>query len=107
MIHKLALGLGALTAVGVLVAAMTVGGLAARSARAGETVAQTAADATPATRTQVDTVYVKPAPKQKVVHITKTTHPSSPPARQVVTVTAPRHGDDGEGGHGGERDGGD
>jgi hypothetical protein len=105
MVHKLALGIGGLAAVGVLVLAMAVGGLAAKPARAQELVAS-APTAAPTTQTQVDTVYVKPVPPAAVVHVTKTAKPSKTTAPRVITVTVKRPGG-GEGGDQGERDGGD
>lgn len=114
MVHKLALGVGALAAIAVLALAMGAGSLAARPARAEGVVVPGAptANATPATRTQVDTVYVKPVPKQRVVHVTRTTNPAKPTkASRVVTVAARPHGDENdendEGRGDGERDGGD
>lgn len=106
MVHKLALGIGGLAAVGVLVLAMAVGGLAARPTRAVESVAAAKPTAAPTTRTQVDTVYVKPVPPAKVVHVTKTTKPTKTAPPRVVTVTVNRPGG-GEGDDGGERGGGD
>ena len=104
MVHKLALGIGGLAAVAVLVLAIEAGGLAARPARILESATLAPPTAAPTTRTQVDTVYVKPVPPAKVVHVTKVAKPSATVAPRVVTVTVhrPRGGDDG-----GERDGGD
>lgn len=112
MVHKLALGIGAATAVAVLLAAMGVGGLAARPVRAQDPVIASAPAAAPVTQTQVDTVYVKPVPKAKVVHVTKTVKPTPTKSPRVVVVRVHRpSGDDGnerdEGGDGNERDGGD
>lgn len=106
MVHKLALGIGALSAAGVLVVALVVGGLAARPARAQDPVVPAAptADAAPTTKTQVDTVYVKPVPKAKVIHVTKRA-PAPTKAPRVVTVTVTKPGRGGD--DGGERDGGD
>ncbi len=105
MVHKLALGIGALAAVAVLVVALGVNGLAARPSRIQETANVPSPTSAPATRTQVDTVYVKPVPPAKVVHVTKVAKPSKTAAPRVVTVTVPRTGGEGDDGH--EREGDD
>jgi hypothetical protein len=106
MVHRIALVGGAIAATGILVLALGAGSLFAHSERAAESVAQPTAAPTPAT--QVDTVYVKPAPPQRVIHVTQTSPPSG--ARQtprvVVINKPPKHsGDDGGNGDGGDRGG--
>ena len=105
MVHKLALGIGALVAVGVLIGSLGISGLAAHPARAETAAVPTAtSDTTPLVKTQVDTVYVKPVPKAKVVHVTRTSPaPTRPPRVVTVTVHKPGNG----GGDDNERDGGD
>src|SRR4051794_1504539 len=78
MVHKLALSLGALAALGVIAVALGAGNLTTRAAPAEEAASlpQSGAAVAPAVRTQVDTVYVKPAPKQQVVHVTRPAKPS-------------------------------
>lgn len=104
MVHKLAIGIGGLAAVGVLVLALAAGGLAARPARAQESANLPAPTTAPTATTQVDTVYVKPVPPAKVVHVTKVAKPSKTSAPRVVTVTVHRPGG-GEGDDGGEHGG--
>ena len=104
MVHKVALCIGGLAAVGVLVLAMGVGGLAARPARAVEAANVPAPTPAPTATTQVDTVYVKPVPPAKVVHVTKVAKPTRTAAPRVVTVRVHRPGG---GDDGGERNGGD
>src|SRR6476469_2501313 len=104
MVHRIALIGGALAATGILMLAMGAGNLFARSDKAADSVAVSPVSPTPAT--QVDTVYVKPAPTQRVIHVTRTSPPSA--ARQtprVLVVNRPRHHGDDESGHddGGEQ----
>lgn len=100
MIHRIALITGIAAAAGILVLALGVGNLFARSSPAAD--AASAASAAPTAQTQVETVYVKPAPPQKVIHVTQTTHPTARQAPRTVIVNRPSHG----GGDDGENDGG-
>ncbi len=109
-IHRAGLAIAAVTAV------LTVGGFfvvdgyfsARRSpsaAPAGSITSAAAAPAASAARTvPPEVVYVRPAPSPKVIHITRT---AAPAPAQIVHVTVPgagREGNDGE--RGGETDGG-
>jgi hypothetical protein len=111
MVHRIALVGGAVAATGILALALGQGILFARSQQTTDPAAQSAPSPAPTPRTQIDTVYVKPAPPQQVIHLTQTSHPTT--ARQtprVVVVNHPPHGgdNDGEGrGDGGSERGGD
>lgn len=48
-------------------------------------------------------VYVRPAPSPKVIHVTRTAPPSPP---QVIHVTVPSSGGEGNDGEGGNENGG-
>ncbi len=135
MIHRLAVILGSVAAAAILAIGFAATGLGPTAAPANAEQldlasvtdpAVLAAPATPAasikpiTRVETTTVYVRPAPKPKVIHVTKrapTPAATQRPKVKVVHVTkvvpSKHHGDD-EGdddGHehdgGGEHDGGD
>ena len=109
MVHRIALLGGAVAAIGILAVALGAGNLFARSEPGADSGAQLLPSVAPSAQTQVDTVYVKPAAPQRVIHVTRTSPPSA--AKQtprVVVINRPRHGGDDEaGGHddGGERGG--
>jgi hypothetical protein len=105
MVHRIALIGGAVAAIGILVLAVGAGSLFARSGRGVDSVSASAATAEPTARTQVDTVYVKAAPPQRVIHVTQTSPPStSRQSPRVVVINKPPHGGDDE--DSGHRDGG-
>jgi hypothetical protein len=115
MIHRLALIIGSVAAAAVLALgfAATGFGPSAAPANADQPTAGTAADtalgaatdvspAKPITRVETTTVYVKPAPKAKVIHVTKRapapTKRQTPASQQVKVVHVTKvtaGGDDG------------
>jgi hypothetical protein len=119
MIHRLALIIGSVAAAGILALGFAATGFGPNAAPANAdqsttaSVADAAGPATdlpaakPVTRVQTTTVYVKPAPKPKVIHVTRSASApggnQAPAKRQVkvVHVTKPIRGDDG-GGEGGD-----
>jgi hypothetical protein len=93
VIQKISLMLASITAAAVLAVAVAAAGFAptptaAPAPAVAGSAAGPAADATPAATpaTQVDTVYVKPAPTPKVIRVVKTA-PSRPPI--VISRAAP------------------
>ena len=108
MVHRIALITGAAAAAGILVLALGVGGLFARSSPTADAAGSaSSATSAPAAQTKVETVYVKPAPPQRVIHVTQTAHPAARQAPRTVIVHRAGHGGDDEGGHDGGNDGGD
>ena len=103
MVHRIALITGAAAAAGILVLALGVGGMFARSPSTAD-AATMAAGAAPTAQTQVETVYVKPAPPQRVIHVTQTSPPTARQAPRTVIVHRTSHGG---GGDDGGNDGGD
>jgi hypothetical protein len=107
MVHRIALFGGAIAAMGILVLALGAGTLFARTDPGTGGAAAPAPAAAPTARVQVDTVYVKPAPTQQVIHVTRQSPPSARQTPRVVVVNRPpKHGGD-DGGHDGGHDGGD
>ncbi len=129
MIHRLAITIGGIAAAAILALGFAATGLGPNAAPvnadqpAGGAAALADAAAVPATdppaakpitRVKTTTVYVKPAPKAKVIHVTK--RAPAPAAKQAparkhvkvvhVTRTTGGHGGDDEGDDGGEHDGG-
>lgn len=110
MLHKIALVIGSLSAAAVLaigLAAVGLGPGAADALNGPGAAAAAQPDVTAATaesKTVVDTVYVRPAAKPKVIHVTKVDRPSPTAAPRHKATTTKRSG--GEGDDGGERDGG-
>jgi hypothetical protein len=111
MLQRLALLLGCVTVAGVIAIALSLNGFApavspdaiepSTPAVAVEPAAVAAATSAPAATalTQVDTVYVKPAAKPKVVKVVRhAPAATAPPVQRVVVVASTSHeGDDGEG----------
>jgi hypothetical protein len=104
MVHRFALFGGAIAAMGILLLALGAGNLFARADPGADGASNAAPAAAPTARVQVDTVYVKPAPTQKVIHVTQPAPPSARQTPRVVVINKPRHGGGDDGGHG---DGGD
>ncbi len=116
MIHRFAIILGGIAAAMVLGLGLAATGLtpaaAPVDAEQPQAAAVTATDAPsvkPITRVETTTVYVRPAPKPKVIHVTKRAPASTvtkQPKVKIVHVTkvvpSKRGGDDG-----GEHEGGD
>ena len=87
MVHKLALAVGGLAAAGVLALALGAAGFTPRTSEAKAADSVVAADAGVAQKkTVTDTVYVKPTPQPRVIHVTKPT--AHPHRQQVVTDRA-------------------
>lgn len=113
MIHRLAIILGTIAAAVVLGLGLAATGLTPAAAPVDAQQLQAAVASTdappaaPITRVETKTVYVRPAPKPKVIHVTKRAPAPAATKRpkiKVVHVTkaAPRRDDDD-----GEREGGD
>ncbi len=117
MIHRLAISIGTIAAAVVLAIGFAASGFgpAAAPAEAGLsslselavvdgqptiTAKDTGPTPTPVTKVRTTTVYVKPAPKRKVIHVTRH-DPAAAAARpkvKVVSKRPPNHADDrGEG----------
>jgi hypothetical protein len=118
MLQRLALLLGCVTVAGVIAIALSLNGFAPAPSRAAgepstpstavEPAAVAAATSAPAATplTQVDTVYVQPAPKPKVVKVIRhAPAATAPPVQRVVVVAGTgSEGGDGEGDSEGESD---
>lgn len=114
MVHRIAIVAGIAGAAVVLVlsiAAASFNGNGGGTGAAADTALPAAADVAPAPleKTVTDTVYVKPVPPPKVIHVTKpASGPASTPKPLVIVkhVGAHRSGDDGagsgDGGQGGD-----
>ncbi len=101
MVHRIALVGGVVAAGAILALALGAGSLFARSESLAATDMASLPTAAPTAQTQVDTVYVKPAPAPQVIHVTQTTHPNvARRTPRVVVVNRPAHGGDGENEHG-------
>ena len=104
MIKRIALFVGSLTAAGVLALGLAAAGFGplATTAGSGATADQAlAADQVPAepvVQVQTETVYVKPAPAPKIIHVTKKL-----PAPKPKVVTTTKHAT--RAARGGENDG--
>jgi hypothetical protein len=120
MVHRVAIVVSIAAAAGVLIVSMAVAGLrpgttepaAAAAPVAGIELTPTAKP-TPIVKTVTDTVYVKPVPTPRIIHITKPAVERAPaptlkPKVIVRHVPSRGHGgepgDDGEGGDRGEGD---
>jgi hypothetical protein len=103
MIHRIALLVGGITAAVVLAFSVMRGDRTAVDAAAPDptTQATTDGDITPAVREVVDTVYVAPPKRPKVVHVTR--HVPSQRSIAGTTRQMPRSG--GEREHGGNERG--
>jgi hypothetical protein len=95
MVHRIALIAGGLAAAAVLAIALGVAGFIPQSPGAQAADPTPPVAQVPATRTVTDTVYVKPVPKQQVIHVTKTAPaPSAAAKPPLVIVKHVSHHDD-------------
>ncbi len=117
MIQRIALLIASLAAAGVLAVALAAAGFApvprqTAEPLVAEAIALSTPDPTPAPtaspRVQIDTVYVKPAPPPKVVHVVKkvkakaTPAPVAPTRQPVVVISSASKGGENDGQEGGD-----
>ncbi|MFN8619404.1 MAG: hypothetical protein U0869_01495 [Chloroflexota bacterium] len=103
MIKRIALAVGSIAAAGVLALGLAAAGFGPTpGAEAGQDVAAMAlpsdapAAAEPVTQVETETVYIKPAPAPKVIHVTRKVEPA-PKQQTVVRHRTTRHsGEDDE-----------
>jgi len=114
MVHRIAIVAGIAGAAVVLVISIAAASFNANGGGtgAGAAALPAAADVLPAPleKTVTDTVYVKPVPSPKVIHVTKpASGPASTPKPLVIVKHVASHnsGDDGGSGDGGREAGGD
>ncbi len=119
MIHRLAIIVGSVAAAVVVAVGLVATGLgpvaapvdaeqpaAATASAATAATAESAAAATPITRDETTTVYVRPAPTPRVIHITRrastpvvTSQPKGEVEHSTRETSSKHHDDDGGGGH--------
>jgi len=106
MVHRIAIVAGASAAAVVLVislAAASFNGGGGSGAATAAAALQPAADAAsaPLVQTVTDTVYVKPVPAAKIIHVTKPAPASASYSKPIVIVKhVASHGSGGDGGAG-------
>lgn len=117
MIHRLALIIGSLAAAAVLAIGVAAAGpapagspadtqLSLGAPTAVEGAATDTAAVEPITRVETTTIYVRPARKPKVIHVTRRAPAPTTSRVKVVRARTSNHGDDG-GERDDEREGGD
>lgn len=97
MVHRIALIVGGLCAAGILALALSTPGLVPPQPLADATATDAPVPATAAPRRQVDTVYVEPVPRQRVIHVSRQDpQPKPQPVRVVRSRTADDEEHEGE-----------